>query len=135
MAHEIKLEFGGVKCDVINFNIDAENKTGEKKSTTMGNMVILKFVDDTSPALLTALLQGKAKKDKMTITIGSKPYVKYELTDAWISKIEIGGSNKETKFAESLSVCFAKMDFTAEGKTANYISADHSPDDQTKLKV
>ena len=130
MAFDMTMEIYGVEFPIINYSLEIENKNGGNKTTKMGRISVLKPVDTSSSVLMNNLIAGKSKasKAKITASQGKNIHVQYDLTDAWVEAILISGSKQEKRFAESVMVRFAKMDFTPDkGKKASYDAATHSP--------
>lgn len=135
MAYNMTMMIGKTVFDVISYSLEMDNSTGGKETTVMGRMIVLKFVDETSADLLQNLLAGETKMETATLTVAEskdKKYIEYVLHDARVERIEIGGSNREKKYAESIHIKFYKMDFTPKGKKATYDAATHSPSAQRK---
>jgi type VI secretion system secreted protein Hcp len=75
-----------------------------------------KYVDSSSPTLLTSCVTGAHLKDAI-LTVrkagGTKPieYIKITLTKALVSSVSTGGSGGEDRLTENVTLNFAKVKF------------------------
>jgi type VI secretion system secreted protein Hcp len=88
---------------------------GGSGKASFQDLSVTKWVDQSSPKLLSAVSTGKHIKEAL-LTVrkaGEKPleYLKITLTDCLISSVSTGGSGGEDRLTENLTINFGEVKF------------------------
>lgn len=118
------------------------SKGGGAGKVSVQDITVTKYVDKSTPNLITACCIGKHIKDA-TLTVrkaGEKPieYVVIKLKDVLISNISTGGSGGDDRLTESITLNFAEFDYTylpqkADGSAEGPVTSKFSIAQNTKL--
>lgn len=92
---------------------------------------VTKWVDISSPALMTTCATGKHLKDAVLIVrkAGEKPleYIKITMKQCIITSISTGGSGGDDRLSENISINFAEVNFVYLSQAATGGQAGNLP--------
>lgn len=115
---------------------------GGSGKVSVQDITVTKFIDKSTPNLITACCVGKHFKEA-TITVrkaGEKPveYVVIKMKDVLVTNISTGGNGGDDRISETVTLNFAEFDYTylpqkTDGSADGKISSKFSITKNTKL--